>query len=84
MAAGEVDVALVGSSVPEALQDQLVATPYATDELVLVVSRQVVPPLPLEGWLIPVLWRQGRWKGVKGERPSRGALEAIQTLLIPG
>ena len=45
MAEGKIDVALVGSRVPESLEESLVATPYATDELVLIVSRQVRPNL---------------------------------------
>jgi DNA-binding transcriptional LysR family regulator len=35
--AGEVDVAIVGGGVPEAMRRLLAATPYATDELVLIV-----------------------------------------------
>mmetsp|Transcript_6191 Transcript_6191/g.17303 ORF Transcript_6191/g.17303 Transcript_6191/m.17303 type:complete len:863 (+) Transcript_6191:193-2781(+) len=40
VAAGEVDVALIGSQLAPGLEKMLVATPYSTDELVLIVSRQ--------------------------------------------
>jgi DNA-binding transcriptional LysR family regulator len=39
VAAGEVEVAIVGGSVPDELRDRLTAVPYARDEVMLVVPR---------------------------------------------